>query len=275
MPRRVAAAEPHSPSAEFMKLATWNVNSIRARIEHVTDWLEQARPDVVALQELKAVEENVPVEKLESAGYQIQIAGQKAYNGVAILSRHPLESVQIGLPGNEEDAAARYIEAWVDAGAKGFRFASIYLPNGNPTDGPKFSYKLEWMEHLRAHAQGLLRHEEAVVLAGDFNVCPTDEDAHDASGMVDDALCRPETRSRFRSILNLGYTDAYRGMRPDEHEYTYWDYGRAFAQDRGLRIDHMLLSPQAADRLKDCGVDKEPRKKLKPSDHTPFWCELN
>lgn len=257
-----------------MKLATWNVNSIRTRIGHVAAWLRSAEPDVVALQELKATEDKVPVGELEDLGYNVAVVGEKAYNGVAVLSRHPIEDVRAGLPGNGEDAAARYLEAWIGAGTGGLRFASVYLPNGNPVDGPKFAYKLGWMERLRDHAAALLRLEEPVVLAGDFNVCPAAADVHDEASLADDALCRPESRSRFRAVLHLGYTDAFRALHPDRVAYSYWDYGRAFDDDRGLRIDHFLLSPRAADRLAACEVDPEPRRLPKPSDHAPVWCEL-
>lgn len=259
-----------------MKIASWNVNSIRIRIEHVADWLRDAEPDVLALQELKATSEQVPVDMLEACGYNVAVAGQKGFNGVALVSRYPLEDVVTGLPGNDRDDAARYIEAWVDAPeGRGVRVGCIYLPNGNPVDSPKFPYKLDWMAHLQAQAQRLLELEEAVVLAGDFNVCPTDRDLADPASMQDDALCRPESRAQFRSLLHLGYTDAYRDLHPASEEvYTYWDYGRAFDDNRGLRIDHLLLSPQAADRLETCDVDIRPRTRKRPSDHAPIWCVL-
>jgi len=259
-----------------MKIASWNVNSIRIRIEHVADWLRDAEPDVLALQELKATSEQVPVDVLEACGYTVAVAGQKGFNGVALVSRYPLEDVVTGLPGNDRDDAARYIEAWVDAPeGRGVRVGCIYLPNGNPVESPKFPYKLDWMVHLQGQARRLLELEEAVVLAGDFNVCPTDHDLADPASMQDDALCRPESRARFRSLLHLGYTDAYRDLHPESEEvYTYWDYGRAFDDNRGLRIDHLLLSPQAADRLETCDVDIRPRTRKRPSDHAPIWCVL-
>ncbi len=259
-----------------MKIATWNVNSIRARLEHVTDWLRDAEPDVLALQELKATTEQVPVEALEACGYRAAVSGQKAYNGVALLSRYPFTDVVTGLPGNEGDEAARYIEAWIDApGRQGARVGCLYLPNGNPVSGPRFPYKLDWMGHLLARATRLLQLEESVVLAGDFNVCPTDQDVADPVSMAVDALCRPEVRARFQALLHLGYTDAYRGLRPRAGGgYTYWDYGRNFDDNRGLRIDHLLLSPQAADRLQACDVDIRPRARKRPSDHAPVWCTL-
>ncbi len=259
-----------------MKIASWNVNSIRVRIEHVTDWLRDTGPDVLALQELKAATEQVPVAELEACGYSAAVAGQKGFNGVALLSKYPLEDIVVGLPDHPGDPAARYIEAWVDAPAgAGVRVGCIYLPNGNPVASAKFPYKLEWMDGLRMHAERLLRQEEAVVLAGDFNVCPSDLDLADPASLRDDALCRPESRARFRSLLHLGYVDAYRGLHPDtEAAYTYWDYGRAFDDNRGLRIDHLLLSPQASDRLESCEIDIGPRSRKRPSDHAPIWCQL-
>ncbi len=258
-----------------MKIASWNVNSIRVRLEHVTDWLRDTQPDLLALQELKATGDQVPVAALEDCGYTAAVAGQKGFNGVALLSRHPLEDLVIGLPGNPDDEA-RYIEAWVDApSGKGARVGCLYLPNGNPVTSAKFPYKIEWMNHLRARAEQLLQLEEAVVLAGDFNVCPSDRDLAHPAAMREDALCRPESRARFRSLLNLGYVDAYRGLHPDtEGGYTYWDYGRAFDDNRGLRIDHLLLSPHAADRLEACEIDLRPRARKRPSDHAPIWCRL-
>ncbi len=258
-----------------MLLATWNVNSIKARLENVLSWLKEAGPDVVLLQELKCVDEAFPREPIEDLGYNIAVHGQKTYNGVAILSKFPLEDVATGLPGAErqpEDDHARYIEAVTG----GVRVASIYLPNGNPVPGPKFDYKLGWMDRLVAHAGDLLALEERTVLAGDYNVCPTDADVFDPARFAGDALCQPESRARFRQILNMGYTEAWRAFHPDgPQEYSYWDYqGGAWDQNNGLRIDHLLLSPQAADCLSRCGIDRGPRAAPKASDHTPVWCEL-
>ena len=186
-----------------------------------------------------------------------------------------MEDIKDRLPGDDTDEQARYIEAWIDSGSSGIRVASIYLPNGNPTDSPKFPYKLDWMDRLDSHAESLLKYEEPVVLGGDYNVIPSDNDVYDPKGWAEDALCRPETRSRFRAILYLGYTDAFRAVHNDAGHYTFWDYqGRAFEADKGLRIDHLLLSPQAADRLKSCDIDPLPRGRQKASDHTPIWCEL-
>lgn len=252
-------------------IATWNVNSIRARLPRVLDWLADARPDIALLQELKLMDENFPTGEIEDLGYNIAAHGQKTYNGVAILSRHPIEDVRRGLPGDDSDDHARYIEAFT----AGIRVASIYLPNGNPAPGDKFDYKIAWMDRLVAHTADLLALDEAFVLGGDYNVCPTDDDVYDPAGWADDALCRPESRNRFRSMINLGLTNAYRSLHPEPGQYSYWDYtGGAWQKGFGLLIDHLLLSPQAADRLKEAGIDRKPRGKEKPSDHTPVWCEL-
>ncbi|MDP6350830.1 MAG: exodeoxyribonuclease III [Alphaproteobacteria bacterium] len=259
-----------------MKIATWNVNSIKARLANVRAWLGDAVPDVALLQETKTVAEAFPASEFEELGYNLAVAGQKSYNGVAILSKHPIEDVVDRLPGDEGDDQARYIEGWIDAGAAGIRVASIYLPNGNPTDSPKYPYKLAWMDRLGAHARALLAQEEPVILGGDYNVVPADGDVYDPAGWADDALCRPETRARFRALVHLGYTDAFRALHREGGRYSFWDYQRrAFEADRGLRIDHLLLSPQAADRLEACDIDPVPRGWAKASDHTPVWCVLS
>jgi len=258
-----------------MKIATWNVNSIKARLPNVLEWLDDAQPDVALLQEIKTVDDGFPAMEIEERGYNCAVHGQKSYNGVAILSKHPLEDVVCGLPGNTDDDQARYIEAWVDAGDRGARVASIYLPNGNPAPGDKYDYKLRWMDCLAAHALDLLKSEEPVVLGGDYNVIPTDGDMHNPDAWADDALFRPETRAKFRTLLNLGYTEAWRSLHAETHVYSFWDYqGGAWQKDNGIRIDHLLLSPQAADRLTACEIDKGPRGKQKASDHTPVWCEI-
>ena len=253
------------------KIATWNVNSVKARLPHLIDWLKTASPDVVLLQEIKCVTDEFPRLEVQSAGYCCEVIGQKAYNGVAIVAKQKITDVIYALPGDAEDDHARYIEGTVGD----VRVASIYLPNGNPIDSPKFAYKLGFLERLDAHAQGLFASERPVVLGGDYNVCPTDEDVWDVRAMARDALVQPETRAAFRKILNQGWTDAIRTLRPHGRHYTYWDYFQnRFARDHGLRIDHLLLSPAAADRLKDVGIDRGPRAKEKASDHTPVWCEL-
>ncbi|MBC6439837.1 MAG: exodeoxyribonuclease III [Rhodospirillales bacterium] len=255
-----------------MKIATWNVNSIKARLPNVLAWLNDAAPDVALLQELRTVEDGFPFLEIEELGYNCAVVGQKTYNGVAVLSKHPLDIETRVLPGNDSDEQARYLEAVTN----GVRVAAIYLPNGNPTPGEKFDYKLAWMDRLVDHAHTLLTYEEAVVLGGDYNVCPTDADVYDPEGWADDALCRPECRARFRKLLWFGYTEAYRTLHPDTaRAWSFWDYkGGAWRHDHGVRIDHLLLSPHAADRLVACDIDREPRGKEKASDHTPVWCEL-
>ena len=254
-----------------MRIATWNVNSVKVRLPRLVDWLDRAQPDVALLQELKTVDDGFPRQPIEDLGYNVATHGQKTYNGVAILAKRPLEDVTRGLPGDPADGQARYIEATVS----GVRVASIYLPNGNPAPGEKFAYKLAWMERLIRRAEALLADEETFVLGGDYNVCPEDRDCYDPAAFAADALCRPESRSLYRTLVNLGLTEAYRARHPQEIAYSYWDYqGGAWQKDLGLRIDHLLLSPQAADRLKDAGIDRTPRGKEKPSDHTPVWCDL-
>jgi len=255
-----------------VKAATWNVNSIRARLPNLLEWLDQARPDVVMLQETKTVDEAFPRLEIEDRGYNVAVHGQKSYNGVAILSKDPLEDVEAGLPGDDDDAQARYLEATVGP----VRFASIYLPNGNPIGTDRFSYKLGWMDRLIDRARALLALEMPVVLAGDYNVVPGDDDVHDPAAWADDALCQPESRSRFRQILNLGYMDAFRVFDDTPHRYSFWDYqGGAWHKDHGVRIDHLLVSPWATDRLLGAGIDTAPRGRPKASDHTPVWLEID
>ena len=254
-----------------MKIVTWNVNSIKSRIRHVSTYLKNVNPDVLLIQELKSLEENVPRDEIENLGYNLAIVGQKTYNGVAILAKQPIEIEQLALPGATTDKQARYIEAIIGK----VRVASIYLPNGNPIDTEKFSYKLSWMDRLISHIQTLLSYEETFVLGGDYNVCPTDDDVYDPESFAGDALCHPETRARFQTLCYHGLTDALRSLHPELGLYTFWDYqAGCWNKDQGLRIDHLMLSPQAADRLIASEVDKRPRGEEKPSDHTPVWCEL-
>jgi exodeoxyribonuclease-3 len=256
----------------MVKIATWNVNSVNKRLPNLLEWLDAAAPDVALLQELKCVEEKFPRLEIEAAGYQVAVTSQKSYNGVAMLSRQPIEKAQIGLPGDDSDEQARYVEGTTF----GIRLAALYLPNGNPVSSEKYQYKLRWMARLRQHAADLLLSEVPVVLGGDYNVIPADDDVYDAIRFQDDALGRPETRREFQALLNLGYTEAWGCLHKERHVYSYWDYfGQAFDHNNGLRIDHLLLSPQAADRLVRCEIDKEPRGKESPSDHTPVWCELS
>jgi exodeoxyribonuclease-3 len=254
-----------------IRIATWNVNSVRARLPNVLDWLRAESPDIVLLQEVKCQDDDFPALEIQSCGYSSVVCGQKSYNGVAILSRHPIGDIRRALPGDESDAQARYVEASI----LGLRVASIYLPNGNPAPGDKYDYKLAWMRRLLSHAGHLLQTEQPLVLAGDYNVCPTDDDVYDPVNWRDDALCRPESRALFRALLNLGLTEAFRALHPEKGRYTFWDYqAGAWQRDEGLRIDHLLLSPQAADRLVACEIDRRPRGRDKASDHTPIWVEL-
>ena len=253
-----------------MKIASWNVNSIRVRLPHVQDFVNKQSPDVLLLQELKAQEKDIPIFDLEELGYNVIYKGQKSYNGVAILSKHPIEDVKDKLYVDIKDEQARYLECWIDAKNSGFRVASIYLPNGNPINTEKFDYKIEWMEKLKNRAKELLSNEECVILGGDFNVCPEDKDASNPENMRNDALFQPESRAKLREIINLGYYDAWRAIHPDETEWSYWDYGRAFEQNKGLRIDHFLLSPIALDKLNSVEINKYHRSLEKPSDHAPI-----
>ncbi len=259
-----------------MKLATWNVNSIKARLDAVLTWMGEAEPDVVCLQEIKSTDETFPAEAFESLGYNCAVHGQKTYNGVAILSKRPIEDVTPRLPGGEGDDHARYLEALV-TGDKGIvRVASIYAPNGNPVGTDKFKYKLAWMERLNAHAKELLADEEPLALMGDFNVIPEEDDCYDPKVWAEDALFQPETRAALRKIEYLGFTDAFRACHAETHQYTFWDYqAGAWTKDHGIRIDHIMLSPQAADHLKACAIDKHVRGRERPSDHVPVWCNLD
>ena len=255
-----------------MKIASFNVNSIRARLPNITDWLAAFSPDVVCLQEIKAQDEQFPTAEIEAAGYHAAVVGQKSYNGVAILSRTPITTRLRALPGDEEDEQARYVEVET---ASGFIVGGLYLPNGNPVPGPKFDYKLAWMDRLIDHAQALLRTEQPFVLCGDYNVIPTDADVYDPRAMAGDALGRPESKDRFYRLLNLGLTDSFRVFDPRPGQFSYWDYQRgAYDKDHGWRIDFILASPQAADRLTGAGIDRSPRAQEKASDHTPVWAEF-
>lgn len=255
-----------------VKIATWNVNSIKARLPNVLEWLKAANPDVALLQEVKTQEADFPALEIKALGYEIHVSGQKSYNGVAFLSKHPVEGLAKGLPGDDADEQARYIEGTV----KGVRIGCLYLPNGNPVDTEKYPYKLAWMARLRAHAAGLLASERPVVLGGDYNIIPEERDCYDPAAWIGDALFKLESRQAFRAIVNLGYTDAFRAIHPHRIAYSFWDYqaGR-WPRDEGIRIDHLLLSPQAADRLRDADIDREPRGREKASDHTPVWCVLD
>ena len=260
-----------------MKIATWNVNSIKARLEPALAWLKTADPDVLCLQEIKTVDENFPREAFESLGYNCAVHGQKSYNGVAILSKRPMQDVTPRLPAADGvlDDHSRYLEAVITGKNGVVRVASIYAPNGNPWPGPKFDYKLAWLERLRLHASGLLKNEEPVVLMGDYNIIPEDKDAAKPKAWLKDALFQPESKAALRRIENLGYSDAFRALHAGAGHYTFWDYFGSWERNNGIRIDHVLLSPQALDRLTRTGIDKEVRgASEKPSDHVPVWVEL-
>jgi exodeoxyribonuclease-3 len=255
-----------------VKIATWNVNSLKARLPHVLAWLRAANPDVVLLQETKCLDEAIPALELGDLGYNIASVGQKAYNGVAVLSKSPIDVLLRGLPNHADDTQARYLEAFTG----GVRVASIYAPNGNPVGSEKFGYKLSWLARLYEHARALLDSEDIVVLGGDYNVTPADLDVYDPHGWRNDALCQPASRAGLRRVMHIGFADAIRLIHPDEHCFTWWDYrAGAWAADQGLRIDHLLLSPQAIDRLQTARVDRTPRGWDKASDHAPVWCELS
>ena len=257
-----------------MRIATWNVNSVRQRTEHLLRYLKDVAPDVLCLQEIKCLDEAFPRLEIEAAGYNVATHGQKTFNGVAILSRHPME-VTRGLPGDDEDAHARYIEAVVEHENGIVRVASIYLPNGNPPDTEKYTNKLAFMERLIAHARRLLAFEEPLVLAGDYNVIPDPRDARDPAAWAGDALYLPQTRAKFRELLALGLTDALRATTDAGDLYSFWDYqAGAWQKNFGIRIDHLLLSPEAADRLQGVALDKYMRALAKPSDHVPVRIDL-
>ena len=258
-----------------MRIATWNVNSIRQRLDHLTRWLGEAQPDIVCLQELKCMDDAFPASDIEALGYNVAFSGQKTFNGVAILSKSPMEDIRIGLPGDAEDLQARYIEAVVSHPKGVVRVASIYLPNGNPLGTEKFPYKLAWMDRLISHAEELLALEETLVLAGDYNVIPTPLDARHPEKWVNDALFQPESRARFETLKALGLTDSLRQCLPDEPVYTFWDY-QAGARQRndGIRIDHLLLSPEATSKLASVRIDEHVRDWEKTSDHVPVLVDL-
>ncbi|WP_340110528.1 exodeoxyribonuclease III [Pikeienuella sp. HZG-20] len=259
-----------------MRIATFNINGVKARLPALLEWLADAAPDVALLQEIKSVDDAFPREPIEDLGYNVETHGQKGFNGVAILSKRPIEDVARGLPGDESDEQARWIEATISGESGAVRACCLYLPNGNPAPGPKYDYKLAWMERLRARAAELVADEETAVIAGDFNVIPQAEDAHNPEAWADDALFLPETRAAWRRLLALGLTDAFRALNAAPLNYTFWDYqAGAWRKNNGVRIDHILLTPQAADRLSACEIDRKPRGGEKPSDHTPIWADID
>ncbi|MEO1206456.1 MAG: exodeoxyribonuclease III [Pseudomonadota bacterium] len=262
-----------------MKIATWNINGVKARLETVCTWLKESQPDVACLQEIKSIDENFPSERFEELGYNVATHGQKGFNGVAIFSKVPFQEVTRRLPGDEDDEQARYIEALVALdeanGGHLIRVASLYLPNGNPLGSEKFPYKLAWMERLETHARALLEDETPLILAGDYNVIPEARDCRDPKDWGGDALYQPESRAAFRALENLGFTDAVRATYPDDEVFTFWDYqAGAWQKNDGIRIDHLMMSPQASDLLVAAGIDKETRGWEKPSDHVPVWVEI-
>jgi exodeoxyribonuclease-3 len=257
-----------------MRIATWNVNSINARLETVLKWFGEANPDVAALQEIKCIDEKFPREPFESMGYNVATNGQKSYNGVALLSKTPLEDIRRGLPDGDGDDHARYLEA-VISGPRPVRVGCLYLPNGNPIGTDKFTYKLDWIRRLNAHARDLLALEEPLALVGDYNVIPEETDADEPASWLADALFQPESRAAFRALKWLGLTDAYMEFDGAPHGYTFWDYqAGAWRRNHGIRIDHALLSAQAADRLRAVDIHRDVRSWDKPSDHVPLVVEL-
>ena len=259
-----------------LKIASWNVNSIKIRAEGTADWLRETTPDIVCLQELKCQDNAFPRTIFEDLGYNIASFGQKSYNGVAVLSKWPISDVTAGLPTFAEDDQARYLECVVGLPDRAIRVASIYLPNGNPPDTSKFDYKLRWMSALRDHAKSLLAYEERLFLAGDYNIIPTTADVHDPEAWRGDALFRIESRKSFRALLSLGFRDALRLCTDDPGLYSFWDYqAGAWQKNNGIRIDHILLSPEAAGEIRQAGIDKHVRGREKPSDHVPVWAILH
>ena len=259
----------------MLKIATWNINGVKARLQTAKDWLEQSKPDLACFQEIKSVDENFPREEFEALGYNVVTHGQKSFNGVAILSRLPFDEVTRGLPGDETDEQARFIECVISTQSGAVRVVSLYLPNGNPVDTPKFPYKLSWMDRLENWAKQRLAFEEPLILAGDYNVIPMPEDCHDPKVWEGDALYRPESRSAFRRLCNLGFTDALRATTDAPNTYTFWDYqAGAWQENNGIRIDHLMCSPEAANKLVNVEVEKYVRAWEKPSDHVPVAGEF-
>ena len=259
-----------------MRIATWNVNSIRQRLDNAQAWLAERKPDIVCLQEIKCTDDAFPRDAFESLGYNVAVHGQKGFNGVALLSKLPFDEVAPGLIGDESDVQARFLEVLVSTKTGALRVVSLYLPNGNPPNTEKYTYKLNWMDRLIAFSRERLKLEEPMLLAGDFNVIPTPADARNPAAWTGDALFLPPTRERFRTLTNLGLTDAIRAGSDAGDLFTFWDYqAGSWAKDNGIRIDHLLLSPQAADRLVDAGIDRHVRGWDKPSDHVPVYVDLD
>ena len=260
---------------KMVKIASWNVNSVKARLPHVIDWLRDESIDIALLQETKCLEEAFPFMELEDLGYNIAVAGQKTYNGVAILSKFPIEDVVKALPGDEKDEEARYIEGVISSPEGVLRVASVYVPNGTEVGSDRFAYKLKFFDRLREHAKNLLELDEKLVIGGDYNVAPTDIDVFDAKTLRGTLCFHPDEQEKFRSLEYIGLTDVFRAKYPEKMQFSWWDYrGGGYQHNKGMRIDHLMLSPLATDSLEACDVDENPRKKDKPSDHTPIWCSL-
>jgi exodeoxyribonuclease-3 len=258
-----------------MRIATWNVNSIKQRTDNLAAWLSERRPDIVCLQETKCIDAAFPREAFEGLGYNLAVHGQKGFNGVAVFSKLPFDEVTPGLPGDPDDEQARFLEAVISTRSGAVRIASLYFPNGNPPDTDKYVYKIKWMDRIIAYARERLRLEEPFILAGDYNVIPSEFDVHDPALWVGDALFLPETRKKFRALMALGLTDAIRATTDDPGVYTFWDYqAGAWQKNNGIRIDHLILSPQAADRLVAVVIDRQVRAWQRPSDHVPVWVDL-
>jgi exodeoxyribonuclease-3 len=259
-----------------MRIATWNVNSVRQRLDHLLTWLRETSPDVACLQEIKCVDDQFPREAIEALGYNVVTHGQKTFNGVALLSKLPFDETRPRLAGDDDDVQSRFLEGVVSLKHGVVRVACLYLPNGNPANTEKYPYKLKWMSRLIEYSKERLKSEETFVLAGDFNVIPAPRDVHNPAAWVDDALFRPQTREAFQKLLGLGLTDALRAVSDAAGEYTFWDYqAGAWQKNNGLRIDHLLLSPQASDRLSGVGIDRHVRAWEKASDHVPVWIDLD
>ena len=260
----------------MVKIATWNVNSVKSRLSHLVDYLRSDdAPDVLLLQELKCMTEAFPYMEVEDTGYNVAVHGQKTYNGVAIISKYPIEDVLKGLPGDDLDEQARYIEAVISLDNSAIRVASIYVPNGQSPDSDKFQYKMKFFDRLYNHTQNLLKHDEALILGGDYNVAPSPIDVFDPSRLEGTVCFHADERKKLRALTGLGLTDAYRAVNDNKQQFSWWDYrGGSWQNNKGMRIDHLLLSPEAADLMTDSDVFTPLRDKEKPSDHTPVWCQL-
>jgi exodeoxyribonuclease-3 len=262
--------------SDVMRIATWNVNSARQRLDHLLVWLKETAPDVACLQEIKCVDEQFPREAIEALGYNVVTHGQKTFNGVALLSKFPFDETRPRLAGDDDDVQSRFLEGTVSLKHGVVRVACLYLPNGNPANTEKYPYKLKWMSRLIDYSRERLKSEETFVLAGDFNVIPAPRDVYNPAAWVDDALFRPQTRETFQKLLGLGLTDALRAVSDSAGDYTFWDYqAGAWPKNNGIRIDHLLLSPQASDRLTGVGIDRHVRAWEKASDHVPVWIDLD